>query len=155
MQIELEINGKKKSFEVEPSIKLIDLLRREGFQGVKKGCNEGHCGSCTVLLDGKPVLSCIKFAAQADGHSITTIEGLGTPADPHPLQREFVDKGAVQCGFCVPGMILSSKALLEEEPEPSEAQIKRGLDGNYCRCTGYVKQIEAVQSAAEKMRGGA
>ncbi len=155
MQIELEINGERDTYEVAPATRLIDLLRREGFQEVKKGCDEGHCGSCTVLLDGMPVLSCVMFAAQADDQSITTIEGIGTIDDPHILQREFVDKGAVQCGFCVPGMILSAKALLEENPSPEEDEIKRGLDGNYCRCTGYVKQIEAVQSAAKKMRGDA
>ncbi len=151
----MEINGEQKSFEIEPSLKLIDLLRREGYQGVKKGCDEGHCGSCTVLLDGEPVLSCIQFAAQVDGQSITTIEGLGTVDEPHPLQEEFVEKGAVQCGFCVPGMILSAKALLDDNSDPKESEIKRALDGNYCRCTGYVKQLEAVQSAAQKMRGGA
>ncbi len=154
MEIKLTINGDSKKFEVDPSTRLIDLLRSAGYQGVKKGCDEGHCGSCTVLLDGQPILSCIKFAAQADGAEITTIEGMGTVNDPHPLQQSFVDKGAVQCGFCIPGMILSSKSLLETHPDPTEDEIKRGLDGNYCRCTGYVKQIEAVQSAAQKMRGG-
>ncbi len=153
MEIELKINGKEQVLDIEPSLKLLDLLRREGYLGTKRGCSEGHCGSCTVLVEGEPILGCLTFAARMDGKSIMTIEGLGTAEDPHPLQTEFVDKGAVQCGYCVPGMLLAAKSLLDKNPEPEEDEIKRALDGNYCRCTGYVKQIEATQSAAEKMRG--
>ncbi|MFP4686869.1 MAG: (2Fe-2S)-binding protein [bacterium] len=153
MKIEVKVNGEDQVFEIGPSEKLIKVLRREGYKGTKIGCDEGHCGSCTVLLDGEPVLGCLLFAGCADGHELTTIEGLGTQEEPHPLQTEFVDKGAVQCGYCIPGMLLSAKSLLDKNPDPDEEEIKRGLDGNYCRCTGYVKQVEATKSAAEKMRG--
>jgi putative selenate reductase molybdopterin-binding subunit len=143
MEINLTVNGVQKTVEIKAGETLLDLLRRNGYKSVKRGCNEGHCGSCTVLIDGK-----------AHNRKITTIEGIGTSEKPHPLQKHFVEKGAVQCGFCIPGMILSAKALLEENPSPSEEEIKEGLDGNWCRCTGYVKQVEAVQAAALEMRGG-
>jgi aerobic-type carbon monoxide dehydrogenase small subunit (CoxS/CutS family) len=154
MEINLTINGVVKTVEIKPDETLLDLLRRVGYKSVKRGCNEGHCGSCTVLIDGKAVKSCVYMAGQAHNRNITTIEGIGTSEKPHPLQKHFVQKGAVQCGFCIPGMILSAKALLEENPSPTEEDIKEGLDGNWCRCTGYVKQIEAVQAAAAEMRGG-
>jgi aerobic-type carbon monoxide dehydrogenase small subunit (CoxS/CutS family) len=154
MEIKVTINNAEKTVEIKPGETLLDLLRRIGYKSVKRGCNEGHCGSCTVLIDGKTVKSCVYMAGQAHNRKITTIEGIGTSENPHPLQRHFVEKGAVQCGFCIPGMILSAKALLEENPSPTEEEIKEGLDGNWCRCTGYVKQIEAVQAAAAEMRGG-
>jgi aerobic-type carbon monoxide dehydrogenase small subunit (CoxS/CutS family) len=154
MEINLTINGVVKTVEIKPDETLLDLLRRVGYKSVKRGCNEGHCGSCTVLIDGKAVKSCVYMAGQAHNRNIITIEGIGTSEKPHPLQKHFVQKGAVQCGFCIPGMILSAKALLEENPSPTEEDIKEGLDGNWCRCTGYVKQIEAVQAAAAEMRGG-
>ena len=135
-----------------PGDSLLDVLRREGFKGAKRGCETGDCGSCTVLLDGRPALACLLFAAQTHGRAVTTIEGLGTPADPHPIQEAFVTAGAVQCGFCIPGMILASKALLDEDPDPDEEAIRHALDGNLCRCTGYVKQVEAVRLAAKALQ---
>jgi aerobic-type carbon monoxide dehydrogenase small subunit (CoxS/CutS family) len=154
MSIVININGADRRMRVQPDDYLSDILRREGFKGVKKGCATGDCGTCTILLDGKPVLSCLLFAAQAHGRKITTIEGLGTPNRPHPLQEAFVETGAVQCGYCIPGMVLSAKALLDEDPDPDEATIRRALDGNLCRCTGYVKQVEAVHLAAKRLRKG-
>lgn len=149
MVITLRINKEKKQIRISPGDILLEVLRREGYKGVKKGCGQGECGACTVLLDGKPVNSCLVLAAEADGREITTIEGLGTPVRPHPLQTAFVKKGAVQCGFCTPGMILSAKALLDENPRPTDGEIKKALDGNYCRCTGYVKIIDAVRSLSK------
>ena len=152
MRITVKINGRDRVMMVKPNEYLLDVLRREGFKGAKKGCDTGDCGSCTILMDGKPVLSCLLFAAQAHGRELTTIEGLGTPAKPHPIQRAFVETGSVQCGFCIPGMVLSAKALLDENPDPDETAVRRALDGNLCRCTGYVKQVEAVLLAAKKLR---
>jgi aerobic carbon-monoxide dehydrogenase small subunit len=153
MKIEMTINGDKTTQEISLSETLLELLRRLGLKGAKKGCGEGHCGSCTVIMDDRAVKSCVVLAGQAHGRKIVTIEGLGTPDNPHPLQKHFVDKGAVQCGYCIPGMILSAKALLDENPSPIEEDVREALDGNLCRCTGYVKQIEAVLSAAKEMRG--
>ncbi len=145
MRIELELNGARRSLEVAPGEMLAQVLRREGLFGVKIGCNEGDCGACTVLLDGQPVNSCILLAARVDGHRVTTVEGLGTVFEPHPLQRAFAEEGAVQCGFCIPGSILSASALLERERHPSDRQILGALDGNLCRCTGYVKKLVAIR----------
>lgn len=153
MKINVTINNVEKEIEIKPDETLLSLLRRLGYRGVKKGCGEGHCGSCTVILDGKAVKSCVMLAGQAHNRKITTIEGIGSPDKPHPLQKHFVEKGAVQCGYCIPGMILASKALLDAVEDPDEDQVREALDGNLCRCTGYVKQIEAVLSAAEEMRG--
>jgi aerobic-type carbon monoxide dehydrogenase small subunit (CoxS/CutS family) len=151
MLIALDINSETHLIEVDPNEMLSAVLRRIGFAGLKRGCQDGSCGACTILLDGEAVRSCILFAAQADGHQITTIEGLGTPSDPHPLQRAFVEAGAVQCGYCIPGMILSAKALLDENPKPTRHEVGLAIDGNLCRCTGYVKQIDAVIAASELM----
>ena len=153
LDILVQVNGAEMSMRVRPDEYLLEALRRRGLKGVKKGCDTGDCGSCTVLLDGKPVLSCLVFAAQAHGRKVTTIEGLGTPAKPHPVQQAFVETGAVQCGFCIPGMILAAKALLDKNPDPDEMTVRRALDGNLCRCTGYVKQVEAVLLAAKKLKG--
>jgi len=153
MKIELTINGEEKVWEVQPSETLLDVLRRHEYKSVKRGCNEGFCGSCTVIMDGKTVKSCIMLAGQAHKRKIVTIEGVGTMDNPHPLQRAFVANGAVQCGYCIPGMILSAKVLLDEKPDPTEEDVCEALDGNLCRCTGYVKQVEAVIYAAEMMRG--
>jgi aerobic-type carbon monoxide dehydrogenase small subunit (CoxS/CutS family) len=153
MEIEITINNQLKKVTIDPSETLLDMLRRVGYKSVKRGCNEGHCGSCTVLIDGQAVKSCVYLAGQAHKRSITTVEGVGSYDKPHPLQKQFVDKGAVQCGFCIPGMILSAKSLLDECPSPTIDDIKEAIDGNWCRCTGYVKQIEAVQAAAVEMRG--
>ena len=153
MTVVAEINGRERRMRVDPGDSLLDALRREGFKGAKRGCETGDCGSCTVLLDGKPVLSCLIFAAQAHGRKLTTIEGLGTPTRPHPIQEAFVEAGAVQCGYCIPGMVLVAKSLLDENPEPDEGAVRHALDGNLCRCTGYVKQVDAVLLAARKLRG--
>ncbi len=153
MKINVTINGRKKELTINPADTLLEVLRREGYKSVKKGCGEGQCGTCTVIVDQKAVKSCIMLAGQAHGREIVTIEGIGTPENPHPLQKHFVEKGAVQCGYCIPGMILSAKALLDENPAPDESDVREALDGNLCRCTGYVKQIEAVLSAAAEMRG--
>jgi len=152
-EITLTINGAKRAISVKNGEFLLDVLRRRGLKGTKKGCDTGDCGSCAVILNGLPVLGCLVPAVAAHEGEITTIEGLGTVQKPHPIQEAFVEAGAVQCGFCIPGMILSSKHLLDRTPNPSEAEIRKALDGNLCRCTGYVKQIEAVKLAAHKMRG--
>ena len=152
LAIEVEINGIKKQLVIDETAILVDVLRDQlGLTGTKKACGEGECGSCTILLDGEPVNSCLILAAQADGKKITTIEGIGSPGKLHPIQEAFVKEGAIQCGYCTPGMILSAKALLDKNPDPSEEEIKRALSGNLCRCTGYKKIVEAVKSAAELM----
>ena len=152
MKITSIINGEEKTLEITPNEILLDVLRREGYKGVKRGCNTGDCGACAIIVDGKAVNSCLLFAAQVNNRNITTIEGIGTPQNPHQLQKSFVEEGAVQCGYCIPGMITSAKALLDENPNPTEEEVKKALDGNLCRCTGYVKQIKAVLSAAKKLR---
>ncbi len=151
-EISLTVNGEKKELSVKNGEFLLDALRRHGWKGAKKGCDTGDCGSCTVILNGRPVLGCLTPAVTAHGGEITTIEGLGSVRDPHPLQEAFVAAGAVQCGFCIPGMILSSKHLLDRTPNPTEQEIRKALDGNLCRCTGYVKQVEAVKDAAKRLR---
>jgi len=151
MKVELMLNSRPVAWHIRPGDYLIDILRKKGCKGVKKGCETGDCGTCAVLLDGIPVLSCLMLAAQAHGRSIITIEGLGSPLKPHALQRAFAETGAVQCGFCTPGMIIAAKGLLDENPEPDEDEIRHVLDGNLCRCTGYVKPVEAVKLAAGRM----
>lgn len=156
MDLEFSLNARKYKLRIKPNITLQDLLRDVlGLTGTKKGCESGVCGSCTVLLNGKAVNSCLVLAPRIHGQAVTTIEGLAQREDLHPLQKTFIDKGAIQCGYCTPGMILASKALLDENPSPDVAQIRKSLRGNLCRCTGYVKIVEAVQAAAElnKSRG--
>jgi len=150
MRVELMLNGSRRALEVEPGEMLAFALRREGLFGVKIGCGEGDCGACTVLLDGEPVNSCLVLAARADGHAVTTIEGLGTVHEPHPIQRAFAEEGAVQCGYCIPGSILSTSALLASNPHPSDQEILGALDGNLCRCTGYVKKLVAIRRVVEE-----
>ncbi len=152
MDIDWTLNGEPRHDVALPGESLLTMLRRLGFYGTKNGCGSGDCGSCTVLLDSRPVPSCLLLAARADGHEVTTIEGLGSVGRPHPLQQAFAETGAVQCGYCIPGSILSAAALLGDTPAPSEAEIRRALDGNLCRCTGYVKKIEAVERAAAAIR---
>jgi aerobic-type carbon monoxide dehydrogenase small subunit (CoxS/CutS family) len=151
--IEVEVNKIIYKRIIRPSVTLLDFLREElGLRGTKKGCDSGQCGVCTILMDGKTINACLVLAIQADGKEILTIEGLSSGGRLHPLQEAFVEEGAVQCGFCVPGMILSAKALLDERKNPSEEEIREALSGNLCRCTGYVKIIKAVQKAAAMMR---
>ena len=149
MDIELQVNGEVLTLAVAPDALLIDTLRETAdLTGSKKGCATGDCGACTVLLDERPVTSCLVLSATAVGKEIVTIEGLADGDNLHPVQQSFVDFGAVQCGYCTPGMIMMAAALLDEEPDPTNEQIKAGLAGNLCRCTGYSKIIDAVHSAA-------
>lgn len=151
--VTLKVNGEEKELLIKEDSLLIDVLRDEiGYTGTKRGCGEGECGTCTVLIDGRPVNSCLILAALVQGKEITTIEGVGTPENLHPIQRAFVDEGAIQCGFCTPGMVMSTKALLDREKNPDEQQIRKALSGNLCRCTGYVKIVKAVKKAAEELK---
>ena len=147
MEVEFTLNGKLLSLEVDPSRTLIQVLRQDlGLKGAKEGCGKGECGACTVILNGKAVLSCLIPIPRVQGCSITTIEGLETGEGLHPLQKAFIEHGAIQCGFCTPGMILSAKACLDENPSPSMEEVRETISGNLCRCTGYVKIVEAIQS---------
>ena len=154
IELTLEVNGAKKTFAASPGERLSDLLRRAGYLSVKVGCSTGDCGTCTVLVDGEPIVSCLMLAAQADGASILTAEGLAHGGDLHPIQEAFLDEGAVQCGFCIPGMMLSAYALLEAENSPTEDDVRECLSGNLCRCTGYENPVRAVLRAAERAREG-
>lgn len=150
--IQLDINGKTYSLHVENNEILLNVIRdRLNLTGTKYGCGIGECGSCTVLVDGKPILSCQTLAVSMEGRKIVTIEGIGKPGALHPLQEAFIEEGAIQCGFCTPGMILAAKALLDRNPDPSNEDIKNALRGNFCRCTGYVSIVKAVRAAARKM----
>lgn len=151
MTITLTMNGQATTWDIEPGEKLLDVLRREGYIGVKKGCGAGDCGACAILLNGRAVNSCHIFAAKADGCEILTIEGLADGTTLHPIQTAFLMEGAVQCGYCTPGMVIATVDLLTRNPDPTEGEIREALSGNLCRCTGYVKQIRAVQRAAELM----
>jgi carbon-monoxide dehydrogenase small subunit len=152
-QVKIMVNGEWKTASVEPQTTLLELLRETwGLTGAKRGCDEGDCGACTVLLDGQPVNACLVLAVRVNGRKVTTIEGLGDEEHPHPLQTAFVQHGALQCGYCGPGMILSAKALLDVNPSPTEAEIRQALSGNLCRCTGYSKIIEAVRSASRGIK---
>lgn len=154
VKVNFTLNGEAVSCEVEATEVLVDTIRNRFFlTGTKKACGTGDCGACTVLLDGNAVRSCILLTAMVDGHEVTTIEGVGSMEAPHPVQQAFVDAGAVQCGFCTPGMVLTSIALLNRNPNPTEKDIRVALSGNLCRCTGYQKIVEAVQLAAERMNG--
>lgn len=150
--ISLTVNGDKFELLVAPTRKLVDVLREDlGFTGTKKGCGEGECGACTVLMDGEPVSSCLVLAPQADGKTIVTIEGLESEnGELDPVQESFMSKGAIQCGYCSPGMIMTSKALLKVNPHPTEEEVKDAISGNLCRCTGYQKIVDAVLDASEK-----
>jgi carbon-monoxide dehydrogenase small subunit len=143
------VNGKPVKVKVDPTWTLLYVLREElKLTGTKKGCEKGDCGACTVLLQGKPVNSCLVLALQAEGREIETIEGLGEADNLHPLQKSFIVNGAVQCGFCTPGMLLSAAALLRKNPDPTEKEIRTAISGNLCRCTGYAKIVKAIQNVA-------
>jgi aerobic carbon-monoxide dehydrogenase small subunit len=153
--VELIVNGDRYEVAVDPWRSLAEALREDlRLTGTKIGCNHGDCGACTVLLDGRPVCSCLFLAVEASGREITTIEGLAESGDElHPVQHAFAEHGAIQCGFCTPGMVISAVSLLEAEPAPDEARIRRGLAGNLCRCTGYAKVVGAVAAAASSEAG--
>ncbi len=148
--IQCKVNGEKVQAEFPAHVTLLDALRELGFLEVKNGCEKGDCGSCTVIMDGRTVNACLVLAVQAEGREITTVRGLGTQDDLHPLQRNFVEKGAVQCGFCTPGMLMSAKALLDENPHPGREEINEGISGNLCRCTGYTRIAEAIEATAKE-----
>ena len=151
--ISITVNGVKETHEVEPRLLLVHFLRETvGLTGTNVGCDTSQCGACTVLLDGQAVKSCTVLAVQADGGSVTTIEGLAEDGKLHPLQEAFWEKHGLQCGFCTPGMILTACDLLKKNPSPSEAEIRHGLEGNYCRCTGYQNIVASIQTAAAAMR---
>ncbi len=152
-RITLAVNGRIHEVEVEPRERLLDVLRYKlGYTGPKEGCGTGDCGACTVLLDGKPVISCLVLAISANGKSITTVEGIAREGRLHPVQQAFVEYGAIQCGICTPGFVVNAVALLDEVPDPDEETIRYWLAGNLCRCTGYQKIIRAVKAAAQLMR---
>lgn len=149
--LRLHVNGDEFEILAEVHKTLLEVLREDlSLTGTKRGCDLGTCGACTVLIDGKLYLSCLTLAADVQGKKITTIEGLSQDGELHSLQKAFVEKGAIQCGFCTPGMILTAKALMDEYPDPSEGEVKKAISGNLCRCTGYVKIVEAIISVAKK-----
>lgn len=152
--VKLIVNGRVHYVALNPNVTLLRALRDLGYTDVKNGCEKGDCGACAVLVNGQAVNSCMMLAWQAEGKEIITNAGLGTLDHPHPLQTAFADTGAAQCGYCTPGMIISAKALLDENPHPTEAEIREALSGNLCRCTGYGQIIEAVELAAERLTGG-
>jgi carbon-monoxide dehydrogenase small subunit len=154
MEIRFALNGEKVQVEVPPAWTLLRLLREKlGLTGTKEGCGIGECGTCTVLLEGVPVNSCLVMAPKVEGKRVETVEGLGTKDSLHPLQKSFIDHGAVQCGFCTPGILMSSKALLERNPSPTQEEIKEAITGHLCRCTGYHQIIEAVEEAGKSIKG--
>ncbi len=154
VSVSFALNGSACDVEVEAGESLLHLLRRMGMKSVKEGCGTGECGACTVLIDGRAVRSCLTFAPRVAGKVVTTLEALGTTHDLHPLQEAFLEQGAVQCGFCTPGMVLVAYALLQENPDPEAADISAAMAGNLCRCTGYKKIIDAVLLAAQRKREG-
>ncbi len=154
LQINLTVNGEQYELLVEPRQTLLEVLREDvGLTGTKRGCGTGDCGACTVLVDGRAVNSCLLLAVDASGKEVLTIEGLATNGRLHPIQEAFLEHGGVQCGFCTPGMIMSAKVLLDAKPKPSEEEVRYAIAGNLCRCTGYVKIVESILAAAEKMAG--
>jgi len=152
-KIKITVNGSEYEAEVRPNETLLEFIREDlNFTGTKEGCGVGECGACTVIMNDKIVNACLVLASEADGASVTTIEGLADGDKLHPIQESFVEKGGLQCGFCTPGMIISTKSLLDSNPNPTDEEISTGLSGNFCRCTGYIKIFESVKDAAQKMR---
>jgi carbon-monoxide dehydrogenase small subunit len=152
-RIALVVNGERRELEVRPWATLLDVLREDlGLTGAKEGCGVGECGACTVIMEGRTVNACLVLAAEAHEKDIVTIEGLASGDRLHPIQQAFVDVGGLQCGYCTPGMVLSAKALLDRNPNPTDEEIRKGLEGNFCRCTGYTKIIESVRAAAHMMK---
>ena len=148
----LEVNGERREVAAPPHHTLLEVLREEcGLTGTKHGCELGECGACTVLVDGAPVYSCLTLALEAEGHAVTTVEGLAEGGELHPLQRAFAEEGAAQCGYCTPGILLAAKALLDRTPKPRRADITEAISGNLCRCTGYTAIYEAIERAAHEM----
>ena len=154
LTINLTVNGKSHSATAEPSTSLLDFLRDTlNFKGTKLCCNTGECGACTIIFNGRPINSCVTLAADANGAEITTVEGLADGEKLHPVQQAFIDTGAVQCGYCTPGFIISVKALLDRSKHPTAEEIEEAVSGNICRCTGYVKIVDAIQLAADRLEG--
>lgn len=152
-QLTLTVNGYQHQIFTDDCRTLLDVLRKDlNLTGTKKGCDEGDCGVCTVLVNGEPINSCLFLAVKAEGHEITTIEGLEQDGELHPIQKAFIEEGAVQCGFCTPGMLMSTKALLDVNSKPNEEEIRTALSGNLCRCTGYVRIVKAVETASRILR---
>lgn len=155
MKIDFKVNGRDYSLEVREDMRLLDFLREElKLTGTKEGCGEGECGACTVIIDGKAVNSCLVLVPEIDGREVITVEGLERDGRLHPLQESFIEKGAIQCGFCTPGMLMSAKALLDGNADPSDEEIMEAIEGNLCRCTGYYKIVQAIRDAAGKLRNG-
>jgi len=153
-EMQFKVNGEEYSVQVDTRRTLLEVLRETlGLTGTKEMCNKGDCGGCTVIMGGKAVLSCLILAIEAQGRDIVTIEGLAKGYELHPIQKAFVDRGAIQCGYCTPGFIMSAKALLDKTPNPTEDEVKEGIANNICRCTGYVQIVEAIQEAAKAMGG--
>ncbi|MDP8248826.1 MAG: (2Fe-2S)-binding protein [Candidatus Tritonobacter lacicola] len=153
VNIEFTLNGAKTKVTVPANMTLVHLLRKElGLTGTKIGCDKGECGACAVLINGKSMNSCLVLAAQVDGKEVTTIEGLENEGKLHPIQEAFIEEGAIQCGYCTPGMVISAKFLLDRNPDPTDDEIKTGISGNLCRCTGYTKIVNAVRAAAQKLK---
>ncbi len=151
LEISININGIDHVVDIDPGETLIDLLRWLGYKGAKKACETGNCGACTVLLNGRPVASCVMLAAQADGATVRTVEGLARDGKLHPVQEAFIEAGAPQCGFCTPGMVMTAAAFLEANPDPSRREVREAISGNICRCSGYVKVVDAIMDAAKRI----
>ncbi|PNS41466.1 (2Fe-2S)-binding protein [Mesotoga sp. B105.6.4] len=153
MRIAFTVNGRLHELDIDPGEYLLEVLRRLGYKSVRRSCNSASCGTCTVLLNGKPILSCSTFAVSIDGQNIETVEGMADGDKLHPIQEAILEEGGAQCGYCIPGVVMTGEALLRENPDPSDEEIRLALNGNICRCTGYEPQNRAIKKAAQVMRG--